>query len=136
MAEKLMIKHQLMTLTCQRTPAPKLIPFDHVLFGYLAFFISRERLQKIVVSLKFATILKFHQTLAKRKYRNLYFRQTPGRKGPEQDLIELLIVEMKGEPTLRIWPHWIAVMARVFMHPEIKIFDKGQLEETKKSLKQ
>ena len=95
-AENLILKHQLMTLTRQRTRAPQLTTFDRVLFGYLAFFISKERLKKIAVSLKPATILKFHQALVKRKYRDLYSRQTriPGRKGPEQDLIEL-VVEMK-----------------------------------------
>ncbi len=86
-----------MTLTRQRTRTPGLTIFDRFMFGYLAFFISKARLQKIAVSLKPATISKFHQALVKRKYRELYSRKTrikPGRKGPKQDLIEL-VVEMK-----------------------------------------
>ena len=97
MAENLRLKHQLMKLIRQRTRAPRLTTFDRVLFGYLAFFISKERLQKIAVSLKPATILKFHQALVKRKYRDLYSHQTrtkSGRKGPEQNLVEL-VIEMK-----------------------------------------
>lgn len=96
-AENLMLKHQLMTLTRKQTRTPRLTTFDRFLFGYLTFFISKARLQKIAVSLKPATILKFHQALVKRKYRNLFSRKTrinPGRKGPEQDWIEL-VVEMK-----------------------------------------
>ncbi len=97
MTENLMLKHQLMTLTRKQTRTPRLTTFDRFLFGYLVFFISKVRLQKIAVSLKSATILKFHQALVKRKYRDLYSRKTrisPGRKGPEHDLIEL-VVEMK-----------------------------------------
>jgi len=96
-AENLLLKQQLITITCQRSRAPRLTIFDRFMFGYLAFFISKERLQKIAVSLQPATILKFHQALVKRKYQDLYSRKTrikPGRKGPEQDLIEL-VVEMK-----------------------------------------
>ncbi len=47
--------------------------------------------------MKPATILKFHRALVKRKYRCLYPRKIkvkPGHKGPEHDLIEL-VVEMK-----------------------------------------
>ena len=47
--------------------------------------------------MKPTTILKFHQALVKSKYRDLYSRKTrikSGRKGPKQDLIEL-VVEMK-----------------------------------------
>ncbi len=97
MAENLLLKQQLITLTRQRSRAPRLTSFDRVLFGYLTFFISKNRLQKLAVILKPATLLKFHQALVKRKYRDLYSsknRIKPGRKGPEQKLIEL-VVEMK-----------------------------------------
>lgn len=35
-----------------------------------------------------------------------------------------------------MWQHWIAAMARVFMHPEVKVFDKTQLEDARNWLKQ
>jgi len=97
MTENLLLKQQLLMLTRQRSRAPRLTSFDRFLFGYLTFFISKDRLQKTSIILKPATILKFHQALVKRKYRDLYSRKTPikpGRKGPKRDLIEL-IVEMK-----------------------------------------
>ena len=74
--EDLLLKQQLMVLARQRSRAPRLTSFDRVLFGYLTFFISKARLQKIAVSLKPATILKFHQALVKRKYWSLYSRKT------------------------------------------------------------
>ncbi|MCH9639211.1 MAG: helix-turn-helix domain-containing protein [Betaproteobacteria bacterium] len=95
--ENLLLKQQLLMLTRQRSRTPRLTSFDRFLFGYLTFFISKERLQKISIILKPATILKFHQALVKRKYQDLYSLKTrikPGRKGPKQDLIEL-VVEMK-----------------------------------------
>jgi len=97
MAENLLLKQQLITVTRQRSRAPRLISFDRVLFGYLAFFISKKRLQKIAIILKPVTLLKFHQALVKRKYSKLFSNKTqtkPGRKGPEQELTEL-VVEMK-----------------------------------------
>ncbi len=97
MTENLLLKQQLLMLTRQRSRAPRLTSFDRFLFGYLTFFISKEQLQKISIIWKPATILKFHQALVNRKYRDLYScksRIKPGRKGPKQDLIEL-VVEMK-----------------------------------------
>jgi len=97
MTENLLLKQQLLMLARQRSRAPRLTSFDRFLFGYLTFFINKARLQRIAISLKPATILKYHQALTKRKYQDLYSRRTrikPGRKGPEQDLIEL-VVEMK-----------------------------------------
>ena len=97
MAENLLLKQQLITLTRQRSRSPRLTSFDRVLFGYLTFFISKKRLQKIAITLKPATLLKLHQALVKRKYSKLFSNKTrtkPGRKEPEQDLIDL-VVEMK-----------------------------------------
>ena len=56
MAENLLLKQQLITLTRQRLRAPRLTSFDRVLFGYLTFLISKKRLQKIAVILKPATL--------------------------------------------------------------------------------
>ena len=84
-------------MTRQRKRAPRLTSFDRILFGYLIFFISKKRLQKTVIILKPATLLKFHQALVKRQYNILFSNKTltkPGRKGPEQDLIDL-VVELK-----------------------------------------
>jgi len=34
------------------------------------------------------------------------------------------------------WQHWLAAMVRVFVHPEVKIFDKDQVEEARKWVKE
>ena len=56
MTENLLLKQQLLMLARQRSRSPRLTSFDRFLFGYLTFFISVERLQKISVILKPATI--------------------------------------------------------------------------------
>ncbi len=59
-SENLLLKQQIITLTRQRSRAPRLTSFDRLLFGYLTFIISKKRLHKIAVILKPATLLKFH----------------------------------------------------------------------------
>ncbi len=34
-----------------------------------------------------------------------------------------------------MWQHWLAALARVFVHPHIKVFDKNQVGEARKWLK-
>ena len=98
MAENIAMRQQLITLSRGRERAPTLTTSDRFIFGIIAFFIGEKRLPKIAVILKPATILKFHRALVKRKYRQLYSsnyaNRKPGRKGPDQQLIEL-VVEMR-----------------------------------------
>lgn len=35
-----------------------------------------------------------------------------------------------------MWQHWLAGLAQVFIHPKIKVFDKGQIEDARTWLKQ
>ena len=63
----------------------------------LATLIGERRLQKVAVIIKPATVLAFHKALVKRKYSKLYSnraKRDPGRKPPDQALIDL-VVEMK-----------------------------------------
>ena len=56
------------------------------------------------VILKPATILEFHKALVKRKYSKLYSNKnnkTPGRKSPDQALIDL-VLEIKKRNTIII----------------------------------
>jgi len=46
MTENLMLKHQLITLTRQRSRAPRLTTFDRLLFGYLAFLSAKIDFRK------------------------------------------------------------------------------------------
>lgn len=45
-------------------------------------------------------------------------------------------VERLAIVTGHMWQHWIAALAKVFMHPDIKVFDKTQLNEAESWLKQ
>lgn len=97
LAENIALRQQLMSLTRNRTRAPDLFFSERFSFGLLAFFISPKRLKKISILLKPATILNYHRALVKSKYSILFRNKNPkkpGRKGPSQDLINV-IIEMK-----------------------------------------
>jgi putative transposase len=102
MAETLATKQQLIVKSRGKMRAPKLKTSDRFIFGFLAFFIGEKRLRKVSVILKPATILKFHSALVKRKYSQLYSnkpKKLPGRKGPDQALIDL-VIEMRNRNPL------------------------------------
>ena len=96
-AENLAMKQQLIVISRAKTRSPKLKAIDRFFFGLIRFFISDQRISKIAVTLKPATILQFHKALVKKKYSHLYSHKAPkklGRKGPEQSVIDL-VIEMK-----------------------------------------
>jgi transposase InsO family protein len=65
--------------------------------GMYSLFIHPNRITKVAKIIKPSTLLDFHQTLVKRKYRLLFSpkrRSKPGPKGPSRELIQA-IVEMK-----------------------------------------
>lgn len=72
MAENQLLRQQLIVLNRGRVRAPSLKPFDRFFFGSLAFFIGDQRLKKVTIALKPATILKFHKALIQRKYSRLF----------------------------------------------------------------
>src|ERR1017187_6649245 len=95
--ESLLLKHQLLVLSRSRNRAPRLTPWDRLLFSIGAFLVARNRLAKIAIGIKPATRLRFHRALVQRKYRLLFtprVRQRPGPKGPSTELIAA-ILEMK-----------------------------------------
>jgi hypothetical protein len=97
-AEALLLKHQLVVLNRGRERAPNLQPLDRLLASLCTLFIRPYRLPRIAVVLKPSTLLAFHATLVKRKYRALFSpkrRRKPGPKGPSAELIAA-IVETKG----------------------------------------
>ncbi len=101
MAESMATKQQLIVMSRGKKRAPKLTTLDRFYFGFLAYFIGENRLQKVAVILKPATILRFHKALVQRKYSKLYSNKTkrkPGRKGPDQELIDLVIEMRKRNP--------------------------------------
>jgi putative transposase len=103
MAETLATKHQLIVMNRGKKRAPKLTTPDRFLFGFLVFFIGENRLQKVAVILKPATIIRFHKALVKRKYHLLYSNKSkkkPGRKGPGKTLFDLVIEIKTKNPSM------------------------------------
>ena len=102
MAETMLTKQQLIVISRGKKRASKLTTFDRFYFGFLAFFVVENRLQKVAIVLKPATILRFHKALVQRKYSKLYSNKTknkPGRKPQNQKLIELVIEMKKRNPS-------------------------------------
>jgi putative transposase len=98
-AESLILKHQLLiSQRSSRQRAPNLTTFDRLVLGLTSLFVNPQRIPKIAVLLKPATLLKFHKALTQRKYRLLFSSSSrgrkPGPKGPTNELLNL-IVEMK-----------------------------------------
>src|ERR1700674_5328570 len=97
-AEALLLKHQLLISNRSRMRAPNLTTLDRFVLGLTALFVSPHRIAKLGALVKPATLFKFQQALADRKYRLLFssspHRCKPGPKGPSAELIAT-IVEMK-----------------------------------------
>ena len=93
-----MLKHQLLISNRTRRRAPNLTTLDRLMLGMTTLFVSPHRIPKLSVSIRPATLFKFHKALAHRKYRLLFSsscrRRKPGPKGPSEQLIAA-IVEMK-----------------------------------------
>ena len=96
-AESLVLKHQLQLINRSRRRAPRLKPWDRLVFGLCAFCISPKRLAKCAIILKPSSFTRFRQALVRHKYRWLYSsgrRGRPGPRGPSKELIAT-VVEMK-----------------------------------------
>jgi hypothetical protein len=96
-AESLLVKHQLLVLNRSRARAPNLRPSDRLIVGLCAILIRPTRLLRSAIVLKPSSILSFHRTLVKHKYRRLFTPKTRGKPGPIGPSPELIsaIVEMK-----------------------------------------
>ena len=122
MAENLALRQQLITVNRPRKRAPTFTTFDRFFFGFIAFLIGEQRLRKIAIILKPATLLKFHRALVDRKYQQLYSntgKKKPGRKPPDQQLIDL-VIEMRrlnprmgyGRISMQIYQEFGVVISR------------------------
>jgi putative transposase len=65
-AESLLLKHQL--LNRSRKKAPRLHTLDRILLGLGAMLVSPQRMLKVAVAVRPATLLRFHRALVRRKY--------------------------------------------------------------------
>lgn len=101
-AESLLLKHQLIILNRGRERAPNLSPGDRVMTGLSTLFIHPSRLVRAAVVLKPSTLLAFHATLVKRKYRHLFSpkrRGKPGPKGPSPELVTATVETKRRNPS-------------------------------------
>ena len=99
--DSLAMKQQLIVLQRNKKRSPQLKSSDRFMFAFLAMFLGEDRLHKIFVIFKPATILRFHKALVDRKYNRLYSNKTtkkPGRKSPDQTLIDAVINIKKQNP--------------------------------------
>jgi len=60
-AENLMLRNQLITVAHKQKRSPKLAASDRIIFSILAGMISTKRLSRIAITIKPATLLKFHR---------------------------------------------------------------------------
>jgi putative transposase len=93
-AESLLLKHQLLILNRSRKKAPKLEPLDRILLGLGAILVSPQRILKVAVAVRPATLLRFHRALVQRKYQWLFSarsRHRPGPEGPSKELIAAVL---------------------------------------------
>jgi putative transposase len=97
-AESLLLKHQLLILNRARQRAPRLRPVDRVIAAICATWIHPSRLLRCSIVLKPSTIMGFHRSLVRHKYRWLFSPMrggTPGPKGPSPELVAATL-EMKS----------------------------------------
>jgi putative transposase len=93
-AESLLLKHQLLVLNRSRRKAPPLRALDRILLGLGATLVSPQRILKVAVAVRPATLLRFHRALVQRKYQWLFSSKTgrrPGPKGPSKELIAAIL---------------------------------------------
>lgn len=73
-AETLLVKHQLLIVNRSRQRGPNLRTADRLITGLCALLMRPNRVLRSGIILKPSTILGFHRSLIKRKYRLLFSR--------------------------------------------------------------
>ncbi|NIB40712.1 transposase [Pseudomaricurvus alkylphenolicus] len=102
-AENPMLRQQLIVMTRSRKRSPTLTVPDRTVLAALSQLISRRRFSKLAIVVQPATILRFHKALIKRKYRILFSaksRSKPGPKGPDDELIRLVVAIKQKNPRM------------------------------------
>ena len=103
-AENLLLRQQLLLLRRSRRRSPNLRPSDRLFFGLASLCLSPRRLARVALLLRPSTLLRCHRALARLKLRYLYSsagsRRKPGPKGPEPELIEVILELKRRNPHL------------------------------------
>ena len=102
-AESVLLKHQLVISSRARRRAPNLSSLDRFVLALGSLFVPASRLPQVAVILKPRTLLKFHEALKRRKYRQLFSsdgHRRPGPKGPSQELIDAIVAFKRRNPRI------------------------------------
>ena len=102
LAESVLLKHQLLILNRSRRRAPNLQVWDRFIAGLCSLLVKPRRLVRAAILLKPSTLLNFHRTLVRRKYRILFSpkrRAKPGPKGPDSNIIHVVVEMKQRNPT-------------------------------------
>jgi hypothetical protein len=89
-AENLLLKQQLIIHSRSRQRAPNLTTLDRTVLGFLSLFLRPRRLVRSAVIIRPSTLLAFHNTLKKRKYRLLYSNRGGRKPGPKEATKEVI----------------------------------------------
>jgi len=81
MAEKRIMKQQLIFMNRGRGRAPKIGMSDRFMLGLLPHIIHERRLPKVAVIIRPATIVSFPKAPVKRKYSRRYSNKTKNKPG-------------------------------------------------------
>lgn len=101
-AESLLVKHQLLIINRSRKRGPNLRTMDRVIAGLCTLLMSPGRVVRSAIILKPSTILGFHRSLIKRKYRLLFSpisRGKSGPKGPSREVIDAIVAMKHRNPS-------------------------------------
>ncbi len=93
-AENIILKQQLIILSRNKKRCPNLLNADRLIFGFLSRYINIKRLIRLAILVKPITLIKLHKIFVSKKYRSLFSKKShkkPGRKGPSQEIIDLIL---------------------------------------------
>jgi len=80
-AESLAVKHQLLIMKRAQRRAPKLTPWDRLVLGVCAPFVSPKRLSKTAVIVKPSTLMCFHRAVPPAVWRKVRIQRSLTGKG-------------------------------------------------------
>jgi len=99
-AENLLLKQQLLVVTRSRRQAPNLSTADRFLMAFQSFFLQPGRIARNALSVQPSALLKSHQCLVHRKYRQPFSprKRKSGPRGPSEPLIQAIVDFKRRNP--------------------------------------
>jgi putative transposase len=100
-AENLLLKQQLIVLNRPRKRAPQTSSSHRFLLGFLCHFLNPRRIQRVALTFRPSSLLRFHAAFKNFKYRLLFSpgkRSKPGPKGPTSEVIQAILEFKRRNP--------------------------------------